>query len=174
MSGLIATPRNTFLFELSGQFLLDPNEINGWGVLGPHDNTNSQDLGDVGAASLGRTSGGLMLPDPFRVLRIKSKIYVTNNNALPWGLVVFQQSWTPASNAQVTTYILDEVADNGGVGPRDYGNTQNQEIDIDLSQLPNNVVQPDDTLTIGVASPTAVGTNYYVRFMAGYLEMEWV
>lgn len=161
-------------FTLSGQWLLDPNEINGWGVTGPYDPTNSQDLGNVGAANLAWTAGGVMFPFDVNLLRFRC--IHRNNNAenQAWGWVLAHiAKVVGGTNAGATSYILDEVADNGGVGPRDYLATSQQLTDIDLTALPNTASVPAGNLiNVAVASPTAVATNRYVQVLGGYLSWE--
>ena len=125
----------SFLWPLGGQFLLDPNEINGWGIQGPIDHSNTQDLGNVGAANLSRLSGGLCFPFAVRIEHFFAWHSNSAANAQAWGWVLAKQQKTAGSNTVTTTYILDEVADNGGTGPRNYGNNQNQQTDISPSAL---------------------------------------
>lgn len=166
------TPSLTeFVFPLGGQYLLDPNEFNGWGVVGPYDDNNSQDLGNVGVANPNRQAGGLTFP--FRV-RLKHFFAWHNNNngaAEAWGWRIHvQRKDNGTNNRTAIDNILDEVGSNGGVGPRDYSNNRNQLTDIDLSG--STIVEAGDVIILGVESPTAVGTNYYVRLMAGYFLFE--
>jgi len=158
-------------FPLGGQFLLDPNEYNGWGILGPYDNTNSQDLGNVGAVP-NRLAGGLVYPFDVKVKRLYAWHYNNNADAQAWGWKLLRQVKTPNSNTVSSVNIMAEVADNGGVGPRDYGNTRNQITDIDLSA--SATVPAGEIIVLGVEAPTAVTTNRYVRVMSGYLELERV
>ena len=168
----VATGSNEFMFWLGTQFLLDPGEVNGWGILGIYDNSNTQDLGNIGAANLNRIAGGLKFPWDVRIKRFNADHYNSIATALPWGWVLFSQEKNPGSNTVTTTYLLDEVTSNNGVGPRDYGNTTNQETDL---ILPSTAIVPaGHTLGMGVAAPTAVGTNNYVRILSGYLLMEKV
>ena len=161
--------------QVGGQWLLDPNEFNGWGILGTVDNTNSQDLGDVGAANLSRTAGGLKYPFDVQVTGLYLDTYNSNGNAEAFGWGIFKQSKTEDSNVVETTYILDEVADNAGVGPRNYGNTLNQKTEIDLSQVANPItVNAGEVIGLGVMAPTANNTNYYVRVMAGFIQLKRV
>lgn len=153
--------------KLGGQFLLDPNEINGWGVLGPIDNTNNQDLGNVGA-QINRLAGGVTYPFDVRIKKFTAWHYVTNGAALPWGWALISQEKTDGSNAATNMAVVDEVGDNGGVGPNDYGDTTPHFTDIDI-----DFVHPaNHTLFLGVAAPTAVGTNYWVRVLSGCIQME--
>jgi len=152
------------IIPFGGQFLLDPNEVNGWGVIGMHDNTNSQDLGNVGAANLSRIAGGFVAPFDIKVTRLMAWHQNNNGAAQAWGWVMAKQAKTAGSNDRVTTYILDEVADNAGTGPRNYLNTTNQKTDI---AIPDAEVAEGETLILGVAAPTAVTTNRYVRVMSG-------
>ena len=158
-----------FLYHLGGQFLLDPNEMNGWGQLGPIDNTNALDLGNVGAANTNRNAGGLVFPFDIKINRLYAWHKDSNNSAEPWGWIMFAQQKNAGSNTVTTTYILDEVADNGGTGPRDYNN--NNQL-TDLSFTTGNILPAGEVLVLGVAAPTAVGTNYYVQIQSGFLELE--
>ena len=163
--------------QFSGRFLSDPNEINGWGVLGAYDNTNSQDLGNVSAANLSRLSGGPMWPYQVKITGLYA--YHRDSNSAtdiiePWGWAMLRQKKTGGTNTITDEYILDEVADNGGVGPRAYGNSVTQETMIDLSSAANNVLSPFETLVLGLAAPTATPVNRYVEVMSGIITMERV
>lgn len=167
-------PYNTGFIDFGGQFLLDPNELNGFGVLGPYDNTNTQDLGNVGASPT-QLAGGWHRPFDFKVTRLSGWIRESNNDVVdPWGFRLFRQEKTEGSSVRVNTDILAEVADNGGVGPRAYAGTQPFWIDIDLSNKPDNIVEVGEILGFGVEAPTAIGTNRYVQFMSGLIEYERV
>lgn len=164
---------NTIIFPIGGQFLLDPNEFNAWGVLGPYDNVNSQDLGNVGAAP-NRLAGGICFP--FDVQMEQFYAWHQNNNAgiLPWGWRIVSQEKTGGSNAVTTTDILREVTGTGatGIAPRDYQNTSNQLTDVDLTGSP--IVPAGHVIGLGVESPTAVNTNRYVRVMSGFFKLRRV
>lgn len=157
------------LFELGGQFLMDPNEFNGWGTIGPIDDTNNQDLGNV-AAAVSRTAGGLIYPFDVQPIRMFAWHYNSNNSALPWGWRIAVQEKNAASNTVTTTDMIRECVGTGAtaVAPRDYGNTVTQQTDIDLSGV--SVVPAGQVIVLGVESPTATTTNYYVRVMAGYIQ----
>jgi len=155
--------------DISGQFLLDPNEINGWGAIGMHDNTNSQDLGNVNAANWVRTSGGFRRPYDIQLLSLEADTYNTNAAAHAWGWAMARQLKTGGSNTVSTTMIINEAIDNGGAGLRDYGNNQNQKTLIDLSANANALVPAGEIVVLGVAAPTAGTTNYYVRVMSGFI-----
>ena len=159
------------LFHLGGQLLLDPNEFNGWGVLGPFDNTNSQDLGNVGAG-VSRVAGGVVYPFDVRLTRFYAWHYNSNGSAQAWGWRIARQVKNAGSNTVSSLNMLNEVGDNGGVGPRDYGNNQNQLTDI--ASFTNDVVPAGETVVLGVEAPTAVTTNYYSRVLSGYLQFERV
>ena len=164
--------QNSIVFPLGGQYLFDPGEINGWGILGVYDNSNTQDLGNIGSTSLSRLAGGIVFPYDVRLKRFYAWHYNSDGGALPWGWVILTQEKTDSSNATTTTYLLDEVGDNGGTGPRDYGNNQNQLTDLSFDPMP--VISAGDTICLAVASPTAVGTNNYARILSGYFEFEQV
>jgi len=158
-----------FVFPIGGQWLLDPNELNGWGVLGPYDNVNSQDLGNADDLTPARVAGGVQFPWDVRLKRFRADHYNSNAAAQAWGWAIFHMEKTSGTNVVSSEFILDEVVDNNGVGPRDYSNTTNQLTDITFDDV---VVPAGNLVNLSVRSPTAVGTNYYVRILSGYLLFE--
>ena len=85
-------PADTIIVPLGGQFLLDPNEINGWGITGPTDDSNTVDLGDSNVTNLSRFAGGYCWPFAVRLKRMFAWHYNSNNNAQAWGWVVSRQA----------------------------------------------------------------------------------
>ena len=163
----------TFTQQLGNRFLLDPNEINSIGLLGPYDNTHSQDAGNVGTATLARTTGGFEYPFDVKLTRFRMWHSNSNDNAEAWGWVIAKvQKVDDSFTALATTYILDEVAVNGGVGPRDYGDNQTILTDIEIPDTPDAVIPAGTMITMGVSAPTANGTNYYVNCHGGYFFFE--
>ena len=160
-------PADTIIVPLGGQFLLDPNEINGWGITGPTDDSNTVDLGNSNVTNLSRFAGGYCWPFAVRLKRMFAWHYNSNTNAQAWGWVVSRQAKTAGNNTVVTTNILHEV--NAG-NLRNYGNNLNQNTDIAF----NDVIPANEVLNLAVGSPTAVTTNRYVRILAGYFELERV
>lgn len=156
------------IFPLGGRFLLDPNEFNAWGSIGPYDDTNSQDLGNVGDTTPARAAGGICFPFDVEIQRFYMWHYNSSASAQAWGWRMLRQEKQDASNAQVSVDLLNEVTANAGVGPRDYGDTTTQLTDIDLSA--NAAIPAGQVIVLGVEAPTAPSTNYYVNVMAGYLE----
>ena len=156
--------------DLGGQFLLDPNEFNGYGVLGPFDNVNSQDLGNVGAA-VNRLAGGFVFPFDVKLTRFFAWHYNSNAAAQAWGWRIARQAKTADSNVVANVDLLAEVADNGGTGPRDYGNTITRLTDITFV---GDTIPAGEVVVLGVESPTANATNYYARILAGYLQFQRV
>lgn len=156
--------------QWGGQFLADPNEVNGWGSVGVIDDTNSQDLGNADATALAWTAGGLVYPYDVELLRFFTW-HRDNNAALePWGWVISRLTKTDGTTAQTTDFIVHETQENGNVGPRDYPSTAPQKTVIDLSTLPNRFITGDDQMVnIAVAAPTADPTNRYVQVMGGYI-----
>jgi len=169
--GLEGRPDPPIFFPLAGQFLLDPGEFNGWGVIGPYDNLNTQDLGNVGAGE-SRLSGGICYPFDVRMIRLFAWHRNNNGAALAWGWHIVRQKKNAGSNSVTNVPLLSEVADNGGVAPRDYLNTVTQNTDVDLSSA--SIVPAGETIVLGVESPTAITTNRYVQVMSGFLQMERV
>lgn len=163
------TSGDPFIQQFSGRFLLDPNEVNGFGQGGFTDETLSRDLGNADATTLTRLSGGFMFPYDIRLDKFRVWHRNNNNSAEAWGWVISKQAKTAGSNAVTTTFIVHEAQSNGNVGPRNYLNTQNQFTDLDLSGLANNTLAAGEVLTIGVAAPTANTTNYYVECMSGMI-----
>ncbi len=163
----LTTP--SICFPLGGQFLLDPNEYNGWGTIGIYDNSNTQDLGNVGA-NVSRIAGGLCFPYDVRIKRLFVWHYNTNGSAEAWGWRIVRQLKVAGSAEGTHVDLLAEVADNGGVGPRNYLDTLNQLTDVSMDGL----VPQGEVVVLGVEAPTAVGTNYYVRIISGFIEFERV
>lgn len=158
-----------FVFAMSGQYLFDPNERNTWGALGPYDLSNTQDIGNSGAATFIHTVGGLMFPHDMRVKEMRLRWRVSNANSEPFGYLLAHVTPINDSTATLTpTFVLDEVGDNGGVGPRDPTSTR-----WFLNEWTFDHVMPaGDLLTFGVESPTAIATNYYAQISAGYILLE--
>lgn len=175
LTGLDIVKLVPIIIPISGQFLLDPNEINGWGAIGIFDNTNTQDLGNVGANALNRNAGGICFPFDVRIKRLAG--WHRNNNAAAqaWGWVLARQSKTPSSNATSNIFMLDESVDRGAgfegqFNLRDYGNNQNQF--TDLTNFNNDVIPAFEVIVLGVGAPTAVTTNRYVQVQSMFLEFE--
>lgn len=169
----------------SGQFLLDPNEVNAWATLGPNDQSMTGDIGDVtalnAAGTLGSNNfGGFIAPYDMKLTEFCAIHDNSNGSALAWGWVIFHVSFTLNSNAEVATLILNEAA--GNVGLRDYADSFKQKTLVTLtdSDQPggpplNDITIPrGDMVTLGVAAPTAFSTNYYVRVAGGYMRFERV
>lgn len=173
---MLATPVNSnqFLFPLGGQWLLDPDEVNGWGILGPYDNSNTQDLGNV-AQQQNELAGGLVFPWDVRLLSFFAWYRIGNASALPWGWRVIHQQKFENSVDQTNFVLLDEVVDNGGVGPRDEPTTRPHTTNIDFTEggtvIPD-IIPVENTLNVSVVSPTAETTNRFVQIMSGYLLFE--
>ena len=165
---------NIIIQPVSGQFLLDPNEFNGWGALGFNDETVSTDLGNVGAG-VSRVAGGFCFPYDVKLNKFFAHHYNNNSGAQAWGWrIITQSKQSNGSNTATNTDLLAEVADNGGTGPRDYASTANQTTDISFDASIAPVIPAGDVITLGVESPTAVTTNRYVRIVSGYLQFERV
>ena len=166
---LLSEPTRTEIFPLGGRFLLDPNEFNAWGILGVYDDTNSQDLGNVGDTTPSRLAGGLSFPFDIQLLRFVADHRNTNAAAEAWGWRIFRQDKlsTPAAGSSDVTAvdILNEVND-GNI--RDYLNNVNQKTEIEFNDI---IIPAGEVLVLGVESPTAVATpNYYVEIQSGYFE----
>ena len=157
------------VFPLGGQWLLDPNELNGWGQIGPYDDTNAQDLGNVGA-NPNRLSGGLCFPWDVELVRMFAWHRNSNGDVQPWGWRLIKQQKTAGSNTVVSTNIIRET----GGDLRDYDNNQNQQTDIDFTSNPERSLTAGQVLCLGVEAPTAVSSNRYVQVMSGYLHLRRV
>ena len=168
------TPQLTeFIFPISGQFLMDPGEFNGWGEVGAYDISNTRDLGNVGAATVSYLAGGLVFPFDVIVKRLFVDHRNTNGTAEAWGWRMTHVDRVQGSTAALpATDIINEVSDNGGTGPRDYGAITPQRTDITV--VSPTFVPAGRTIVLGVESPTAVATNYYVQCLAGYILLERV
>jgi len=167
---MILTP-NCIIFPLGGQFLADPGEQNGW-TIGPYDDTNSADLGNTAVENLTRLAGGLMYPFDVRLVKMDIRHRNNNNDMQPFGWFFAKQVKNAGSNVVTTTTILNETVENGGIGPHDYSDNQNQHTVIDFTNNPEKVIKAGLTLTMGIDCPTAVETNRYSQIQSGYLHLQ--
>ena len=165
---------NEFTEQLGGSFLLDPNEISGWSHRGTVNDINTMKLGNSQATDLSRFAGGLMFPFDVRLKRFQCFHHNSNAAARAWGWVIAHQTKdaTPAagSNNCSTTIILNEVTDNGGVGPRNYLNNVNQQTDLSFDV----VIPAGDIIVLAVDAPTATTADHYVNILGGYFLFERV
>lgn len=168
-------PDNRFTEPLGGQYRVRDNQTSGWGTVGPVDDSNTQNLGGMASTNLSRLAGGYMYPYNVRLRSMYAEH--RNSSALiePWGWVIFLQKKTPGTNNRVTTFLVHEPNDNGGVGPRNYGNNTNQSSSIDLTAITAaQDIAPQTLIGLGVATPTTANPDLWVQVMAGYLELERV
>ena len=161
---------NTIFQQVSGQFLLDPNEFNAWGTTGFVDNSNTQDIGNVGAGMTAQV-GGLCYPMDVTLKRFYCWHRNSNGAALPWGWRIARQEKNENSTTRTDTDILRECVgtDATAVAPRDYQNASMQLTDVTI----DHVIPAGQTIVLGVESPTAVTTNYYVQMFGGCFVFEY-
>lgn len=171
-SGKVSMPKNPgldeFIFPLGGGWLLDPNENVGWGIAGgPYDDVVTNDLGNVGA-DYARTAGGLVFPFDVELLGFGANYYVNNALAHAWGWRIGYIERTHNSNVVTTTNLLQQVADNGGVGPNHPQSTIHQ---VDVLDFSSNgwIIPAGRTIILSIEAPTADATNRYVYILSGYL-----
>ena len=169
----LAQRQDSIIFPLGGQFLLDPNEFNGWGTVGLYDTSNTQDLGNVGDTTAIRLASGISFPFDTRLVKFYASHYNSNAGALPWGWRIARQfkeaTPTNGTSDRQDFDVISEVALNGGVGPRDYGNTITQRTEMDFA---NEIVPANHTIILGVEAPTALTAQNYVRILSGFFEFE--
>lgn len=165
--------KKQFVWSLGSQFLLHPNEMNGWRERGPFDDAITTDLNNIGEDPIG-LSGGLVFPWDVKLLSMFAWHRNSNNAVEPWGWVIFKQQKTAGSNNTNSTFIIDEVTENNGVGTRDYGNDRIQQTNLDLTTKSDvlRTLAAGETLTLAVAAPTTNGSSFYVNIMSGYLLFE--
>ena len=159
------------VFQISGQWLLDPGEVNGWQAIGVYDNTNSADLGNIGA-NVSWLTGGLLFPFDVKVKRLKMWQRVNNIDALAYGWQLFHSLPVDGSGAgRVPTYLLDQVGDGNLL------DNDNRWYLVDLSapaEISDATIPAGQVITLAVAAPTAITTNRYAQVGAGFLELERV
>ena len=173
--GILVPPPIEIRQELGSRYLLDPNEMNVMGPLGEIDTNHTLDGGNVGALVWNRLSGGYTFPWDVRLKRFYAQHYNSNSAAQAWGWVIAKLEVTFDSNATLpATYILDEVAENGGTGPRNYSNNSRQLTDITFVDSPANLIPANTQIGMGASAPTADTTNYYANIFTGYLLFEKV
>jgi len=162
--------------QVSGEFLLDPNEINSGTIQGTNDERLNGDLGNVGATNLTRTTAGYVFP--FAVKLVGFTAHHTNsavgNNS--WGWVFYSLSRTAGANTVSTTFLRDESFNRGDgfFGLRDYANNINQSTFLGEADFVDTVIPAGDIVFVGVGAPTADTTNNYVRVNSGCMVFERV
>jgi len=128
---------NDLVYPVSGQWALQNNEVNGWGLLGPYDNTNSQDLGNyTNYLSLNpQQLGGFRFPFDVDFIELDIIYRINNNNTQDWKWLIYTQEKTIASTTRSTELIYD-----GPLGiiatPTQYQQTTITAADLTLAYLP--------------------------------------
>ena len=164
-SGGAAAQPNIYV-PIGGQFLLDPNETNGWGYIGIVDDTVTFKMADATDTHWARTSGGIMFPIDVELVSFDAWHYNSSNSVQPWGWSLNKQTKTEGSAARSNVSILHELNDGN---TRDYGDTNNRNTSIDFTGNPEKLIPSGDVFGLGVSTLTTISTNYYVRVMAGML-----
>ena len=168
----VFTEAKKHVVQLSGRFLLDPNEINWvwerWWTQGSF----ARDYGNSESTTIDRRAGWVSFPFDVRLNRFHAWHSNSNGAAEAWGWMIGTLTKTWGSNTVTPVILKNEVTDNGSVWPRNYNNTQNQETDIDMSWGP--IIPAWTLIILWVDAPTANATNYYVNMHSGYFEFEKV
>ncbi|MCG7492479.1 hypothetical protein [Thalassobius sp. Cn5-15] len=174
-----------YLRDFTGQYLLDPNEVNGVGVLGPNDQSQTADLGDVTAlnnlaigAGMTNSLGGWIFPFDVKLTGVDAIHDNSNGLAEAWGWMIWHTSFSFNSNNEAFQgFLLNECST--GFGLRDYQNPSKQRTsvttttsDIGGPTLADVVIPAGNMVTLGVGAPTAPSANYFVRVNAGNLRFE--
>ncbi len=175
---------NQHIIELSmftevvgGQYLLDPNEFNGPGVIGLIDQSHTQDLSNVGATAITRNAGGFVFPYDVKLLGFKADHKNNNAAAQAWGWRFGTQDKLAVDDGNVNNTKIDEIIYRECVGvgataiaPRDYGSNGSAETNIDFEAVTGGevIITADKVFNFGIEAPTADGTNRFVQVMAGY------
>ena len=166
--------------ELGGQFLHDPGEVNGYGVLGIIDPTHTQDWGDVTALNAGTISpismGGFSFPFDVRLKRFYC-IWDSNSSAdetiTAHGWVILQQTRLAVPNSLVdddarTTAVMLNQCD-----PFVYPEGMTRTRVADITTFTNDVVPAGSQIGIAIGADTDTTTaQKYSRIHTGYLEFE--
>lgn len=162
--------------QLSGEFLLDPNEINSGTTQGAREERFTGDLGNVGATNLSRLTAGLVYPFDVKLVGFTAHHANSSSGNNAWGFVFYAISRNDNSSIVSTTFLRDESFDRGEghFGLRDYASTVNQSTFLGASDFVDVVIPAGDIVFVGVGAPTADTTNNYVRVNAGCFVFERV
>ncbi len=156
--------------HFGSRYLFDPNEVNGWTNRGIADDSNNTRVKTLtGAATY--ESGGYMYPFDVRVEALRIDYLLSNNQDYPHGFFLQHQEKTDDSAAITNFEILDQVADNGGVGPYNPRNPNVHKVNLDLSAVANNVVPAGNVITFGVACSGTRTQDAYLEVMSGHIEI---
>ena len=91
-----------------GQWALQNNEVNGWGVIGSADNTNSQDFGNytnyqtLNAA----TMGGMRFPVDVRFVEM-DLLWRNTTGTMDWKWIIYRHTKTAGTAVETTEMIYD-------------------------------------------------------------------
>ena len=176
-------PRS-IVVPLGGRYHIDDqaDDLSGMGILGPYYVTQV-DMGGLASTNLNRTAGGFMFPFDVRIDRVFMDFYqsVADMGVNHWGWLISRVERTRPGNDRETTFVYDErslgvrsAIDSGWTeadgNNRDYGNNQNQYMDLDLSDEANNVVPSLEVINFSVFHEgTANANNRYIYNLSGFM-----
>jgi len=162
---------------LAGQFLLDPGEYNAYGLLGFTDNTNNQDLANVGEG-VGVAVGGIVVPYDCEIVSLFVRYRVSNADSLPWGWRI----GTVNTKSTIVNGVYSEQEDlfnqvaaasipNSGIVLNDPPSTESEILEREVSELSAEpwIVKKNHMIHFGVEAPTALTANRFVQISGGYL-----
>ena len=159
--------------QLTGSFLLDPNEVNSFGQFGLGDETATVDVGNIGTPTFPQQSSGFSFPmdvtiDGLSVDYRQDAATVVD----PWGFVIATGAPDLAGNPIALTYLLDDL--NGVGAPA----ASRLEADTNVRRFgwtPDTAVTlaAGDVLFFGVAADPATnqGNNDRIDIVRGWVQV---
>ena len=159
--------------QFSGQYRGSDADLRGWASVGPFDDIFTVRLGSHTATSLSWLAGGFIFPHTVQLRRVYAEHRVTQNAAEAFGFVVFGVVGTVDTDTATTTFYRHETQENGDVGPRNYGSSNELKIyDDDLTGVTAAQSIPAYTrIGVGVAMPSAAADRN-IQIMGGFMEFE--
>lgn len=154
------------ILPIGGQWALQNNEVNGWGLQGPLDDSNTQDLGDYATYTTlnPQQLGGLRFPIDVELVELDLIYRCDTNATLDWKWLIYTQTKTMNSGTRVTTLVYDGTLGVAGTP------TQYTQSTIVTGDLTNAVLTAGDFLCLAAGTPTQIA-NRTVQVYGGYIRL---
>ena len=152
------------ILPIGGQWGIQNNEVNAWGVLGFVDNNNTQDVGNyTNKNTLNSVNfGGYTLPYDAYVVDAHIKFRVNNADVIGFTWMLYEQDKV-VGGANPTTLKYESAL----ITP---GNNSDQEHNFTAADMVNNNFAAKNVISLAVGCPTQ-GINRNAQVYGGYVRL---